>query len=301
MAEDISVVYGDPIADSLLANGVQTIEMGVDDYYHTLDLIDWDETAMGRITRAGDMRRIGTSIRNIYAGILLVLKSKLAFLSKDTNYSLLMTKNEPHLNDDGSAVLWGAGKNTVGERDLLTRLSKVGVDLKSGGLRVIGDLRKNYEHYFVGQSPCINALKQSLQMSLFNLYEFMIRYLPKDSIRMFDDSTCSFIIDSQKHMADVLRKRDEGYSEYDWEAENDQEIIERAICDTCGSRILFVGEDGGFTCSICEKTYDFKSVLQNGLCHSCCVICDEMLDFSDYETYPLCSACRYRSEKNEDE
>ena len=212
-----------------------------------------------------------------------------------------MTRCEPHLNDDGTAVLWGAGKNTVGERDLLKRLSIVGVDLNSEGLRAIGDLRKNYEHYFVKQRPCINALRQSLQMSLFNLYEFMIRYLPNDSIRIFDDSTSGFIIDAQKHMVDVLRKRDVGYSEYDWKADDDQEIVEHAACEKCGSRILFSGENGGFTCSICGKTYDIESALQNGLCHSRCMICDEMLDFNDYETYPLCSSCRYRLEKNEDE
>ena len=115
MAEDRLVVYGDQIADSLLVNGVQTIEMGVEDYYQTLNQIDWEESAIGTSVISADMRRIGTSIRNIYAGILLVLKSKLAFLSKDTNYSLLMTQSEPHLNDDGSVVLWGVGKNTVGE------------------------------------------------------------------------------------------------------------------------------------------------------------------------------------------
>ena len=73
MAEERLMVYGDQISDSILINGVQTIEMGVEDYYHTLDQVDWDESVIGTIAKSADMRRIGTSIRNIYAGILLVL------------------------------------------------------------------------------------------------------------------------------------------------------------------------------------------------------------------------------------
>ena len=87
---------GFSVAEAIFQNAINAIELGVADY--TLS--------------SEDPRRLHSAVRNLFAGILLLFKSKLADLSKNDDESLLKAKIRPTLQ--GDAFRWvGEGSKTV--------------------------------------------------------------------------------------------------------------------------------------------------------------------------------------------
>ena len=81
------------IPGEILDNAIAAIELGVEDY---------------KLSEK-DPRRIQSAVRNIFAGILLLFKSKLAELSRDNDESLLKQKVLP-IQKNGKIEWVGEGK-----------------------------------------------------------------------------------------------------------------------------------------------------------------------------------------------
>ncbi|MBW1777587.1 MAG: hypothetical protein JRJ54_08335, partial [Deltaproteobacteria bacterium] len=116
---------------SILKNAIDSIAIGLEDYQST------------------DERRIVSSARNIFAGILLLFKHKLCELSPaGSDEVLIKQKVLPEIDATG-AVRWiGKGKKTVDVQNIRDRFESLGISVDWKRLERINKYRNNIEHYY---------------------------------------------------------------------------------------------------------------------------------------------------------
>ncbi len=86
---------------NILKNAINSIAIGLEDY------------------QSRDERRIISSTRNIYAGILLLFKYKLCKLSPvNTNDALSKQRIIPEIDKTGAIIWTGKGEKTVDARNI---------------------------------------------------------------------------------------------------------------------------------------------------------------------------------------
>ena len=116
--------------DSLLSNAVLSIEIGVEDF------------------RSPDPRRLGSAVRNVQAGILLLCKEKLRRLSPPSSDEVLIkARIVPGLDAAGELAFQGHGEKTVDEQQIVERFGQLGIRLDWGPLRKLTAHRNVLEHY----------------------------------------------------------------------------------------------------------------------------------------------------------
>lgn len=144
------------LKNPLLKNAVESIQIGLEDYQD--------------INK--DPRRELSSIRNIYAGILLLYKYKLQQLSPDgSNEVLLKSKIVPQQNaKTGLISLKGSGKRTVNVHEIIERFKKLNISINKDNLKALGDVRNDTEHYYVQQTG-INV-KEVITKAFHLIYQF---------------------------------------------------------------------------------------------------------------------------------
>ena len=116
---------------SIIQNAVDSIAIGLEDYLST------------------DKRRIVSSARNIFAGIILLFKHKLCELSpSDADEVLIKQQVLPKIDTIG-AVRWiGKGKKTVDIQNIKERFKSLGIVVNWKRLDEIKQYRNDIEHYF---------------------------------------------------------------------------------------------------------------------------------------------------------
>ena len=106
----VFVVKGESV--SILKNAIDSIAIGLEDYEST------------------DQRRIVSSTRNIFAGILLLFKHKLCELSPpDSDEALIKQRVLPRLDATGAVNWIGKGKKTVDVINIEDRFKSLGIEV----------------------------------------------------------------------------------------------------------------------------------------------------------------------------
>lgn len=121
---------------SLIDNARKSIVAGVNDY------------------ASGDEGRLLSAARNVHAGVVLLFKEKLRRLSPAGSEEVLVKQNVvPVLQEDGSLIFKGTGKNTVDVRTIRVRFNSLGVRVPWKRLDRFSKERNNVEHYYTMTGP----------------------------------------------------------------------------------------------------------------------------------------------------
>ena len=133
---------------SILKNAIDSIAIGLEDY------------------QCPDERRIVSSTRNIFAGILLLFKHKLCELSpSDSDEALIKQRVLPEIDTTG-AVRWiGKGNKTVDVQNIKERFESLGISIDWKRVERINKYRNDIEHYF-------SSLKEPLKNCRFAQQSF---------------------------------------------------------------------------------------------------------------------------------
>ncbi|WP_283131461.1 hypothetical protein [Enterovibrio norvegicus] len=116
---------------SILKNAVDSIAIGLEDF------------------ESDDDRRIISSTRNIFAGILLLFKHRLCELSPDDSDEALIKQKVLPAIDATGAVNWiGQGKKTVDVQNIKDRFKSLGIEVDWKRLERINKYRNDIEHYY---------------------------------------------------------------------------------------------------------------------------------------------------------
>ncbi len=114
---------------SLLDNAIASIEMGVEDY------------------QTQEPVRAASAVRNLYAGVLLLLKEKLRRMSPaGSNEALIYERVEFKVGPSG-VIFVGAGRRTVDVGEIQKRFKSLGLSLDFAPLDQLQQIRNDIEHH----------------------------------------------------------------------------------------------------------------------------------------------------------
>jgi hypothetical protein len=124
----------DVTMNTLFDNAVQSIQLGVEDY------------------QANDPRRALSSVRNFYAGILLLAKEVLRRQIPDTAPEyVLAARFKPVPDGQGGVEFVPAGNQTIDFSNIGSRFKDFGLGIDDVALKDLNRIRTDIEHYFTNE------------------------------------------------------------------------------------------------------------------------------------------------------
>lgn len=232
---------------SIRQNAIDSIVLGAEDFKST------------------DDKRIISATRNIVAGILLLIKSKLQDLSPaDSNDALLKSDAVPVLDVATGVITWqGDGKHTVDVREMQKRCKGLKINVDWGKVEKIVNERNNIEHYYTSTPrPALNKL---IADAFSVIRDFIRDVLTEDPLTVLGEDTWlefTAIADIHaKEKAECL----ENLEKVDWVNPKIPEVIaESWSCDNCGSDLLCAKDTTAkqgyvkLVCRGCGAEYDYE-------------------------------------------
>lgn len=308
---------------SILQNAINSIVIGIEDY--NLD----------------DEKRLLSSTRNLFAGVLLLFKHKLVELSPTgSDEVLIKQKVLPKLVDE--TLIWiGSGKKTVDVEEIKNRFKALSISVDWKKIDKINKYRNNIEHYYSTESK--EAVKTLIANSFIVIRDFITEHLNEDPKGLLGISTwetmlkISEVYEAEKR--DCLNRL-EGL---EWKSVSTFNAIADYRCETCHSDLITLNDEDEIVCKTCGKEYEQNSLtlkslldaygyyrMQDGeepdlyVCPFCnqkacltfedecqlcgesipstCVRCGSEITPNNYDDSELCDYCRYVYEKmNEDD
>ena len=236
--------------NTILDNAVQSIQIGIEDYEST------------------DRRRVLSAIRNIVAGILLLLKEKLRVLSPTGSDEILIKqKVMPVINKDGNVEYKGIGKKTVNTLQISERFETLGIEFDIKILKKIIDVRNDIEHYCTKEPQA--RLKEILTDSFIIMRDFIVNQLNYEPVELLSEATWDVML----NVADVFsRELDEckkNLNSINWGNEILSNIFKEIRCINCHSQLVKATnperEDINFHefhCSSCGIYFRFEDIIE---------------------------------------
>lgn len=295
------MAFTDPIAKGLYANGKKSIVLGLEDYG----------------LRVENPARLISSVRNLYAGILLLLKSRLAEESKNSGYSLLMRDVIPARNATTGELKWVGAKthDTVNYHQLERNISAC-VPHNHIAWNLLNDL-KNYrndiEHKYAQQSVITAAevIAESRKVVEAIYRDILPDYL---SDQIPDEKWNDIVKDTDK-AEKMRRERDLLFLMIEWPDERIANAMKEMLCPNCGSSIITVpadyepkphsektcAEDMTFVCKDCGQFYTLECLARELAefkynCMACDCAPGDVLPDYPVGTCPECGAEAYNIE-----
>lgn len=242
--------------DKLLENAINSIEIGVEDF----ELSKQDE------------RRIISSTRNIFAGILLLFKYKLNTFSPD----LIITKIgvEPTLKNGKFewAVKVQKNGNTVDYQEIKDRLKALEIDLDWTSLDDLRTYRNQIEHY-----QCMISLK-TLQEKIAKTFElvryFIIHILDMKPEKLFKKQIWDILVCVHSDYQTEKQKSNNELKKLDFYHNEIFKTISNHSCRDCGYDLITIkahskenhsANCASYSCKSCGKTWNYNELINECL------------------------------------
>lgn len=150
----------------ILNNAIMSIQVGLQDL------------------RLGTPERVLSAVRNLHAGVLLLLKARLVELSPEKSDDVLLKQRiEPRLGAFGELLFVGSGRKTVEAEQIRERLQSLGVDVDWARVKALTEERNNIEHYAAKLSN--DALRALASNVLVIVRDFTATELKQDPAQLF--------------------------------------------------------------------------------------------------------------------
>jgi hypothetical protein len=240
---------------SLLRNAVTSIKLGVEDF---------------RLAQHNEVRAL-SAIRNMTAGILLLFKVKLDWLSPAGSDGVFMKADlKPAFDADGRTVWKAKSKKTVDTSTLIQRLIDLGVtevDWKT--LRELVALRNDVEHYY-SSSP-VAGLLQVMSASFHLIQQFVPKYLNEYPIVLLGSETWQFLTDQETFYKAELASCQRDLAKIDWRSPTVAAAVPEMACTECQSKLIRPGDVGeshfytDFICTRCSTRMAYDLVVEEVL------------------------------------
>ena len=235
---------------SILANAIDSIRLGVEDY------------------ESADTRRILSATRNISSGILLLFKHHLISIG---GISLIAHDLLPTPGEYGDIEWVKQGSRTVDFHVLKRRMESMGIQVDWRRLESMQKYRNNIEHFFTDVSR--GAAEAYVSDALIVLTDFITSQMEEEPRSVLGVETWSKMLGiSGLHRKQKQRQASE-FDRLDWNGEASRIWLERGRCVECGGDLLYpelqdLGEDVrisaehcAFKCSHCGWSEDYYTTL----------------------------------------
>jgi len=260
---------------SILKNAIDSIVIGIEDY------------------NMDDERRLVSSTRNIYAGILLLFKEKLVELSPiGSDEVLIKQKILPQLNESNELFWLGKGKKTVDTFSIEERFKSLNISVDWRRLKKINEYRNNIEHYYSDESK--ESIQSLLSDSFLVIQDFIRKYLNEDPKELLGEKTYNVLLkinevyEAEKKSCISTYDKIEGFSKIFLE------VLPNFSCEKCGSGLIELDECNNFSCRVCTEIYDKDYLIERSLELKYNLTFDEQKDGVE-EKLIRCPACDNRT------
>jgi len=273
---------------SILQNAIDSIIIGVEDY--SMD----------------DERRLISSTRNIYAGILLLFKQKLVELSPDNSDEVLIKQRIlPKLNENNELFWIGKGKKTVDTFSIEERFQSLNISVDWKRLRKINEYRNNIEHYYSEESK--ESIQSLLSDSFLVIRDFIRKYLGEDPKELLGEETYNILLEINEVYEAEKKACIATYSGIEGVGKFFLKALPDFSCEKCGSDLIELDECNNFSCRVCSEIYDKDYLIERTLELKYSLTFDEQKDgeenklvrcsYCDNVTYLIyeqeCQSCLY--------
>lgn len=266
---------------SILQNALDSIVIGLEDF------------------TSDDPRRLISSTRNIFAGILLLFKYKLSILSpKDSDEVLIKQKIIPKIEADSTLNWLGHGKKTVDVMQIKERFNALEIEIEWKRLEQINKFRNDIEHYYSQLSK--SAIETLISNSFIIIRDFIVVHLEQDPKELLGKISWDTLVKisevNEKEKYDCMEKLEE----VEWKSDTLHEAIKNFHCIECGSNLITINgvpepeaDENTFQCRSCEYIYSFEDIVKESL-QECCSYYDyQHGEEADLVTCPFCAEETY--------
>ncbi|WP_431689479.1 hypothetical protein [Hahella sp. NBU794] len=233
---------------SILKNAIDSIAIGLEDY----------ESA------GADDRRIVSSARNIFAGILLLFKHKLCELSpNDSDEALIKQKILPEIEESGAVKWVGKGKKTVDVQNIKERFESLGITVDWKRIDKINKYRNDIEHYFSTLNT--DSVHQLISDSFIIVRDFISEELKDNPKTLLGDDCWNILVEINEVHEKEKQECVQSIDKLNFLSDEIGQAFKEAQCVDCGSDLIeaVLGKSrdaisSSFRCRSCdhEESYD---------------------------------------------
>lgn len=239
---------------SIYNNAIDSIVIGVEDYNSSKD----------------DQRRLLSSTRNLVAGILLLIKAKLASVSPAGSDDVFIKERVlPEIGASGIIVWKGFGSRTVNVAQMEERCDGLGIIVDWKSIKHIVKTRNDIEHYF--HSLNANALRTLLRSSFILIRDILRTQLNKDPRTELGTLTWQTLTGILEVYDKELTECIERIKSIEWKYAKIFDALMEWECAKCGSGLIDVTnpgvkrEEARFFCRACGEKYDFQTAIEKSI------------------------------------
>jgi type I restriction enzyme M protein len=238
--------YIRPEPGKLLENAIISIQLGLDDY------------------EMGTDERIISSIRNLYAGLLLLFKEKLLRLSPEGSEEVLIKSEIVPVYENGKIKFKGLGQRTIEYEQIKKRFEKLSIQFEWTRVKAIQEKRNDIEHYYTKDKK--SAVREVISNTFIVIRDFVRNQLDEDPRELLGLKYWNTMLNT----SDLYEKEREDCLELlnliDWQP---SAITSDAIrCSSCGSALIAPVrplspriERQYFDCRSCGQSISFNDLI----------------------------------------
>lgn len=236
----------------ILKNAVQAIQIGLEDFKNS------------------DPRRAQSSLRNIFAGMLLLFKEQLRRMSPDDSDEVLIKQTiAPVINRNGELSFQGKGNKTVDVQQIRERFKVFGIVVDWKAVGEINTLRNNIEHYYTDESSSI--INEVVSKSFKIIRDFCIVYLEEEPIMLFGQKAWDIFLEAEEVYQKEKEESDESLLKVNWMYTTlDNAVKNNVRCPSCKSELIQSmnvliynpGEGLPMWCKKCNEEFDLSDLIE---------------------------------------
>ena len=268
---------------NLLTNAIEAIQVGVEDY------------------KDGSRPRLLASVRNVYAGLLLLYKEALRRKSPPESKEVLIKAQTKFQRDSsGKVVAVGTGRKTVNVHQIRERFSDLGITTDWQKLEKISSVRNDVEHYY----PTINAttLNGVIANAFVLLRDFIDRELREDPRGLLGETTWDDMLQIAEVYQAERKACEKAIELIDWNSPVLSEAVKNLYCAECGADLLIATpvnsprDEVSLKCRACGNEENAEKLIPRAIEEE--LSWDMYLSFTDgnelpYVSCPECSREAY--------
>ncbi|MFA5252216.1 MAG: hypothetical protein WC454_06495 [Phycisphaerae bacterium] len=233
---------------SILKNAIDSIALGVEDYKST------------------DPRRMASCARNIFAGILLLFKHKLAELSPSgSDEALIKQRVLPVITSSGDIMWRGEGRKTVDVQQIRERFKTLNISVEWERVDAINSYRNDIEHYY--SSVPQNNIRAMIDDSFIVIRNFVSIHLQEEPLTLLGKDVWEVLVNESEVYEKEKEECTKHISAVDWIYTSIEDALIKFRCPQCGSGLIDVTSQGTkretaeFHCRSCGQEWEFDTIV----------------------------------------
>ena len=235
---------------SLLDNAFLSIQLGLEDF------------------AAADERRIISSVRNLYSGVLLLCKEVLRRLSPPgSNDVLIRTRTRAIKDADGSVHLVGDGKKTIDRFEIEEKFKELRLSVDLSNLKRLAEIRNDIEHLHANHARAL--IQEALADAMPIIRDVIVRELSEEPYALLGQAAWDALLDQARVFKAEHDACKASFAGIDWESDALADAVKEFRCPHCSS-VLVRNDNAEATrppemvifCSKCGEEADVEDLIE---------------------------------------